>query len=196
MYRIVLFAALALPLFAQNEELKLIRRVEPEYPRIAKQTGAKGIVELAIAVGTDGHVSAVKVLRGHPMLQAAAKDAVKQWVYEPPAAETILQVTVTFDSPDGAPKPEGAIQQAVLISRKDPIYPREAKEAGIVGAVALRAKIGKDGRVVSAQALSGPDVLRQAAIEAVEQWRYKPTMLNGEPVDTETTITLNFVGQR
>ena len=198
MCRIALLAALALPLiYAQPEDLKLIRRVEPEYPKIAKQTGARGSVELAVAVATDGHVAAVKVLRGHPMLQNAAKEAVMQWVYEAPAVETILQVTVNFAGSEAAPESKGGtIQQAVLITRREPVYPEEAKAAGITGAVAIRATIGKDGHVVSARAMSGPDVLRQAAIDAVEQWHYKPTMLNGEPVVTETQITLNFVGQR
>jgi len=197
MCRIALLAALALPLmYAQTEELKLIRRVDPEYPKIAKQTGARGAVELAVAVATDGHVAAVKVLRGHPMLQNAAKEAVMQWVYEAPAAETILQVTVNFGDSEAAPESKVLIQPAVLITRKEPIYPAEAKAAGITGAVAIRATIGKDGHVVSARAMSGPDMLRQAAIDAVEQWHYKPTMLNGEPVVTETQITLNFVGQR
>jgi protein TonB len=96
----------------------------------------------------------------------------------------------------GAAKAGGQIQQAVLISKKDPEYPKLARQTGAKGAVRLVATVGKDGRVKNVKVLSGHPMLQAAAIEAVKQWIYKPTLLNGQPVETDTEIQLNFVGDR
>ena len=98
--------------------------------------------------------------------------------------------------PKGASKAGGQIQQAVLISKKDPEYPKLARQTGAKGVVKLNATIGKDGRVKAVKVLSGHPMLQAAAIEAVKQWVYKPTLLNGQPVETDTEIQLNFVGDR
>jgi TonB family protein len=172
----------------------VIHRVEPEYPKIAQQTGAKGEVEMSVTVGPDGSVTAVKVLRGHPMLQSAAVAAVKQWLFTPQLTETTTAVTLYFAGAEPGPQTGGLIQQAVLISRKDPVYPDAARQAGARGVVVVSATIGTDGHVTAAQILRGDPLLAQAAEDAVRQWIYKPTMLNGTPVETKTQITLNFVG--
>jgi protein TonB len=86
----------------------------------------------------------------------------------------------------------GNVQAANLISKVNPVYPPEAKHAGTEGIVRLAVDIGPDGKVVSVNAQSGPDVLVQAAVEAVKQWTYKPTLLNGEPVEVLTTVDVNF----
>jgi protein TonB len=86
----------------------------------------------------------------------------------------------------------GAVQAANLISKVDPVYPPEAKQAGTQGTVRLAVDISAEGKVVSVNAQSGPDVLVQAAVEAVRQWTYKPTLLNGEPVEVLTTVDVNF----
>jgi TonB family protein len=201
MFRQAIVAALALPLLyipsrAQSaaEPLKLLKRVDPEYPKIAELVGAKGNVILGVVVATDGHVVGAKVLAGHPMLQNAAKNAVLQWIYAPPPSETTIEVTVSFG--DVVPDSRPVNRQPVLVKRTDPVYPPEAKAAGITGMVMLRAKIDKEGRVTDVQALTGAPVLRQAAIDALTQWRYRPSVINGEPVESETQITLNFVGER
>jgi protein TonB len=67
-----------------------------------------------------------------------------------------------------------------------------ARQARATGIVRVRASIGKDGRVKTATALSGPPLLRQAASEAVTKWLYNPGMLNGEPIETETLVDVNF----
>ncbi len=86
----------------------------------------------------------------------------------------------------------GNVQAANLISKVNPVYPQEAKQAGTEGTVRLAVDIGPDGKVQSVNAQSGPDVLVQAAVEAVKQWTYKPTLLNGEPVEVLTTVDVNF----
>jgi protein TonB len=67
-----------------------------------------------------------------------------------------------------------------------------AKQAHIQGTVVLHAVIGKDGQVQGLQVVSGHPMLSAAAINAVKQWRYKPYMLNGQPVEIDTNITVNF----
>jgi len=93
-------------------------------------------------------------------------------------------------------KSGGQIQQAILISKKDPEYPKLARQTGARGAVKLTATVGKDGRVKSVRVISGHPMLQTAAIDAVKQWIYKPTLLNGQAVETETEIVLNFIGDR
>ena len=74
----------------------------------------------------------------------------------------------------------------------EPIYPSDAKAAGIQGSVVLDAVIGKDGMISSLKLVSGPPELTKAAWEAVKQWTYKPFLLNGNPTAVETTITETF----
>ena len=84
------------------------------------------------------------------------------------------------------------VSQGLLTHKVEPQYPPLAKQAHIQGAVVLHAVIGKDGHVQGLQVVSGHPMLSAAAINAVKQWQYKPYMLNGEPVEIDTTITVNF----
>ncbi|MGH9865143.1 MAG: energy transducer TonB [Candidatus Acidiferrales bacterium] len=86
----------------------------------------------------------------------------------------------------------GNVMQANLIHQVQPVYPQIAKTAHISGSVVLHAIIAKDGTIQELQFISGPPLLRNAAMEAVKQWRYKPTLLNGQPVQVDTTITAVF----
>jgi protein TonB len=80
-----------------------------------------------------------------------------------------------------------------LIYKPQPVYPPMARAARIQGAVILRAIISKAGTIENLQALSGHPLLIPAAIEAVKQWRYRPYVLNGEPVEVETQVAVNFI---
>ena len=82
------------------------------------------------------------------------------------------------------------------IVKVQPAYPPLAKQARIQGVVILEAIIGKDGAVTEVKVISGHPLLQQAAIDAVSQWKYKPTLLNGEPVEVVTTVTVNFAFQQ
>ena len=84
------------------------------------------------------------------------------------------------------------VVQGLLVHQVEPEYPPVAKAAHIQGAVVLQALIGKDGAVKQVQVLSGPPMLASAAQIAVKQWRYKPYILNGQPVEVDTTINVNF----
>jgi len=89
----------------------------------------------------------------------------------------------------------GNVQQANLITQIRPVYPPLAKQARIQGTVELSAIIGKDGRVQDLKLVRGHPLLVSAAVEAVKNWVYRPTMLNGEPVEVATTIDVNFTLQ-
>jgi protein TonB len=87
----------------------------------------------------------------------------------------------------------GQVVAAKLVAQPQPLYPALARQARIQGNVVLHAIIDKDGRVGELQVVSGHPLLVQAALEAVKNWRYQPTQLNGEPVEVDTTITVSFV---
>jgi TonB family protein len=83
-------------------------------------------------------------------------------------------------------------QAALIINRVAPEYPPLARQAGVQGTVVLHAMIGSDGKIAQLLVLSGHPLLIQAALVAVRQWTYKPTLLDGKPVEVETTITVPF----
>jgi protein TonB len=84
------------------------------------------------------------------------------------------------------------LTEAQLVNRVEPVYPHIAALSNIQGQVKLHAIIARDGRIQSLNAISGHPLLVRAAMEAVEQWRYRPYVLNGETVEVETLITVNF----
>jgi protein TonB len=86
----------------------------------------------------------------------------------------------------------GNVQSAKLIKQPKPPYPPLAKQARIQGTVRFQAIIGKDGTIQNLQLISGHPLLVPSATEAVKQWVYQPTLLNGEPVEVVTQIDVNF----
>jgi periplasmic protein TonB len=84
------------------------------------------------------------------------------------------------------------VTQGLLLRKIQPNYPPLARQARIQGSVLLQAEISKDGSIQNLRLISGHPMLAPAAIEAVKQWKYKPYILNGEPVEVETQITVNF----
>jgi len=87
----------------------------------------------------------------------------------------------------------GDVQAAKLINAPKPEYPTLAKVARVQGTVRLEAIIGADGRVQNLQVISGHPMLVKAALDAVALWLYQPTLLNGEPVEVQTEINVNFI---
>jgi protein TonB len=80
----------------------------------------------------------------------------------------------------------------LLIQKTAPIYPQIAKEARVSGTVVIQAIISKTGMVENLRVVNGPTMLRQAALDAVKTWRYRPYLLSGEPVEVETTVNVAF----
>jgi len=102
------------------------------------------------------------------------------------------KVNVTIQAPGMRIKVGGNVQQLMLVNQPHPTYPPDAKAARVQGLVQLQAVIGTDGTVKNLTVLKGDPLLAQAALDAVKQWVYKPTLLNGAPVEVQTTIDVNF----
>jgi protein TonB len=84
------------------------------------------------------------------------------------------------------------VSTGLLVKRVTPRYPQDARQAGIQGSVILQAEIDKNGRVQKLALISGHPMLAPAAIKAVKRWKYKPYLLDAQPVNVETQIIVNF----
>jgi periplasmic protein TonB len=84
------------------------------------------------------------------------------------------------------------VVSGLLVRRVNPTYPPLARQARIQGVVILQAQISKEGNIENLQLISGHPMLAPAAIDAVKQWKYRPYLLNGEPVEVETQVQVNF----
>jgi len=114
-------------------------------------------------------------------------------------ALSALKPTGGVPASAGAPKRlrvGGMVMMSKLINKVPPRYPAEARERRIQGTVRIQALVDKDGIVRDTQVISGYPLLAEAAVQAVRQWRYQPTLLNGESVEVETTIDVVFTLRR
>jgi periplasmic protein TonB len=84
------------------------------------------------------------------------------------------------------------VMEGLLVKKVAPVYPPLAKPARIQGTVLLQVNINKTGDVEHVQLISGHPMLAQSAIDAVKQWKYQPYLLNGQPIDVETKVRVNF----
>jgi len=142
--------------------------------------GARRVVMAALCVAVSlGTVAAAAELRVS--------------VEAPPVAAPMQ--TGAADSPK-APRVSGGVMAGNILSRVAPVYPPDAKAAGLQGSVVLKATIGKDGAIENLQVVSGPKELLNSALDSVKQWVYKPYLLNGQPTEVETTITVNYSLQK
>ncbi len=91
---------------------------------------------------------------------------------------------------------KSSVLEGLLIHRVEPQYPNIAKQLHIQGAVVIDAFIGRDGRIEQTTVIRGQALLNKSAVEAIKHWQYRPYLLNGEPVEVETQITVNFVMDR
>ena len=108
-------------------------------------------------------------------------------------AKTVGAPTVDLPKPVAPPvHVSQVISAGLLLKRVPPVYPPLAKQLKVEGPVQLQASIGKDGSVTSLKLLSGDAMLTRSAMEAVRQWKYKPYSVNGEPVEMQTQVTVNF----
>lgn len=135
--------------------------------------------ELAIAAKAAGDKAAADAVAGKEKADAAAAK-------EKAAAAARAQAL------KAAVRPGGRIMPPKKIKDVPPVYPALAQSAHISGAVTIEATIGTDGKVVDAKVVRSIPMLDQAALEAVRQWEYLPTMLNGVPVPVLVTVTVNF----
>jgi len=215
-----------------------IKDVKPAYPEIAQAAGVQGIVIIEAVIGTEGSIADARVLRGIPLLDEAALDAVRQWQFTPTLlngapVQVVMTVTVNFtlgdrsaaaggdvtpaagqtgvpiSSPFGTPSQTpyvtqgglnvpgavrvgGNIREPRKIKDVKPEYPDIARAAQVQGIVILEIAIDGQGKVSDSRVLRGVALLDQAAIDAVSQWEFEPTFLNGAPVPVIVTVTVNF----
>jgi TonB family protein len=152
------------------------------------------LAKLPVAAGDQ--VDAVKVSQ----IAAAARAFDSHLVIAAvPAGEgaVTLQISPATSSSSPATTPQkirvgGNVQAMNLITQQRPVYPPEAKAGRIQGKVQLQATIGPDGHIQDLQVMDGEPVLATAALDAVKNWVYKPTLLNGQPVTVVTVIDVNF----
>lgn len=114
--------------------------------------------------------------------------ALRTYVYAPPVqggGKTASKKTVPASVPAG-------VMAKHILKQAMPIYPPAAKKAKIQGSVLLNALIGKDGTIENLKVVSGPKELQQSALDAVSQWTYKPCLVNGDPVEVATTVTVTY----
>ena len=164
-----------------------------------------------LVLDATGHVAEARVLTG---AIAASRDtavaaeieavlaAVRQWKFDPPAQAPMLIVADVASSESGASstagsgraplRAGGAIQPPRKIFDVKPGYPQAALDARITGVVTIEATVGVDGTVTDAEVLKGVPELDEAALGAVRQWRFEPSLLNGEPVPVIIVLTVNF----
>jgi TonB family protein len=144
----------------------------------------------------EGSGSASNVPGSSPELSPApAVDSSQDQQKEVPAAQTSASVSPESISPK--PKPRsirvgGRVAAANLTHQVTPVYPKDAKKQHIQGTVVLHAVIAEDGTMKTVEYINGPPELTDSAINAVKQWRYKPMLINGEPLQVDTTISVIF----
>ena len=202
---------------------RLIKQVDPLYPEIARLAGVEGLVILEAESDVSGRVQNAKILRSIPLLDQAAINAVKQWIYEPLLIEgkprgAFFTVTVRFTLDGKGKEATGGVMGGVvggvmggvvgegagaplkltsapppkLIKQVDPIYPEEARKAGVEGTVIFEATTDIYGRIQGYKVLKSIPLLDQAAIDALKQWVYEPAILNGKPISVSFMVTVRF----
>jgi len=208
---LALAVALAIPLF-HVDRLQLvspppsIQMTSAQQPPAMRQTAISGTSSV---VRTE---MVQLTFRSHPAKTRNEDQGVppSTWTFGPPCGAncgTGLSVpyvssagssviTLAQPSPPARPPRVSEWQLGGVIHKVLPEYPITAKQLGIQGTVVLTAIVGKDGRVEHVQPVSGPALLVRTAMIAVQQWQYRPYLLNKEPVVVQSTITVNFVLNR
>jgi TonB family protein len=225
------------------QDLSVINMFAIAYPKEAIEKGLQGDSMLEAVIDETGKVAAVRVIKGiAPVLDKAAIDALRAptvnlYTEHMKPASTVLTVKASFTLPAGQSGPkggvvggvvggviggvsggvaggvvgttiskeeaeklqkmppvkaEGSVMPPTLIKQVDPIYPEEARAAGIEGTVILEAVTDVYGRVDSAQVLRSIPGLDIAAIDAVKQWIYEPLVIDGKPRRCLFTVTVRF----
>jgi len=105
---------------------------------------------------------------------------------------TVCLSTATAQSPQAPVRVSSGVSLANRTKLVVPIYPQAAKQVGLEGAVRMDVAIDKEGKVAQITVLSGPTELLESAVTAVSQWEYRPTLLNGQPVDIITQVEINY----
>ncbi|MCK4244013.1 MAG: energy transducer TonB, partial [Candidatus Omnitrophica bacterium] len=197
----------AVKIMGEIKPPKPIKIVKPSYPEIARKAKVEGVVILNVRTDEYGRVVRAKILRGKdPLLNDAAIDAVKQWIYEPfilngKPRQVVFTATVQFklkqekdkDAAKGEVDVKSTLEPPKPIKKVLPVYPEVARKAGVEGVVILEVKTDEKGCVEKVVVLkSQSSMLNQAAVAAVKQWKFEPYYSKGKPVPIVFTITVQF----
>lgn len=189
-----------------------------EYPQDAFERGIKGTVTVDITVGASGDVTTAAVVSGPPELRASAFKTAMGLKFEPGPSTTAMTIGVEYlldrqswgvrivdrvpptallgamtqQQPSGELRVGGNIRAPRKIKNVDPVYPAIAQAAGVQGVVIIDATIDESGNVSHTRILRSIPLLDQAAVAAVSQWQYEPTLLNGVAVPVTMTVTVWF----
>ena len=198
-----------------STKVELIKGVHAVYPEAAREKRLQGEVWLKVHISETGDVEGADVLSGDPILAEAAVDAAKKWKFKPyikdgHPVKVLYKMPMDFafngnvtdiqtppanagsSSNPNPPQISTGVSEGLLIHKVQPVYPADARQLHIQGTVVLRAFIDETGRISGLEPISGPKELIGAAIGAVQQWRYRPYMMEGKPTKVETRITVIF----
>lgn len=109
-----------------------------------------------------------------------------------PGVDSGLTAPVAPAAPETAVRTGGSVQQPKLLSSVAPVYPPLARQSGVEGEVTIQATIGLSGNVTSMKVISGPALLRDAAMNALRKWRYTPAKLDNKPISSQYVVTIRF----
>jgi TonB family protein len=162
------------------------RRVMNLTEKRVELRGARRMATAAICVALGlGACASALALRMEVFVPAAQSDS-------QPATSHLADGKISQSQPGSTTRVSAKAMAGNVLTKVDPVYPEIARAAKVSGTVLLRAVIGKDGTMQRLDVVSGPDMLRGAAIDAVRQWTYKPYLLNGNPTEVETTVSVDF----
>lgn len=189
----------------------------PAYPPDAKKKHIQGTVKVKAVTSKQGYVVSAKAISGPQILREPAVKAVRTWRFEPHLLHgnpVAVYTSITFvygrnrlslpqrtDTPP--PSAQGPLASPIVrvsgdimagnrIGGQSPEYPSDAKEKHIHGSVEVKVLVSKQGDVISANAISGPQILREPAVKTVLTWHYKPYLLGGNPVAVSTIIDVIY----
>ena len=179
-----------------------------EYPLEALEKGLGGTVNVAITISPSGDVTTAAVLDGDDVFHASAFKIAMGLRFAPDASTSSTTVGIeyfltsnswgvrvaNFNGPDtsGAYRVGGKVRAPAKIHDVRPEYPEEARRAGVQGVVIMEARIDESGNVSDVRLIRSIPMLDQSAIDAVKQWRYATTIVNGVAAPVLITVTVNF----
>ena len=195
---------------------KAISLPKPAFPAAAKAAGVGGLVQVAIVIDENGNIESAQavnpekedanaseqVTEAKAALRAAAEEAAMKARFSPTrlsgnpvkVSGIITYNFVVDGGPSDRPRSiRGGTLNGKAIELPRPVYPSDAREAKVGGTVSVQVTVDEGGNVISAEAISGDERLRAAAVDAARRARFSQTLLNGEPVKVAGVITYNFV---
>lgn len=187
-----------------NRDIELIQKVEPVWPRKALLDCIEGHVELQFLVGEDGRVQDMEILESQPpgVFDEAATSAIGSWIFKPRyvAGRSVSRMAtqrLEFQMEGGCEKPAQPLDQTdepYAIIKINPRYPESALERCIEGYATLSFVVDKDGRVRKVEVIESEPkrVFDRAARAALEDWRFRPRLVDGEPIEAKAEQTIVF----